>query len=166
MYASSASNHPEACAYGLAVCAYSLSNLQLAGTKAELMVRILARFGLSQPCCAPTLVVAYSNIQSQLLLLGLHRVWRREGSSGANGALSPAQRSVCQQLCTQHVQLGPKELHSALAWSSVENLPADLKHLVDTTAQCVAPHLAAAFPSLKDFLELSAYSAQGSYCGC
>ena len=123
------------------------------------MVRILARFELCRPCCAPLLVVAQSNIHAMLLLSGIHRVSRRVIHGWGNQALNPAQVSVCQQLCTQHVQSAPKEMVDAIAQSAKGNMPAHVQHAVEVGARLVASRLPTAFVSLKAFLELSAYSA-------
>ena len=149
---------PEAAACPLAVVQQDSTDLLLiAGTKAELMVRILARFGLSHPCSAPSLVVAYSRINAMQLLSGIHAVWARAKRAQAwgNHTLSSEQISECQQLYTRIVENRPEEMVATISRAYInEHLSTDMKHLIEAEARLLAPRLAAAFGSLKVFLEI------------
>ena len=120
---------------------------------AELMVKVLARFGLSHPCSTSLLVVAHTKMHAVLVLTSIVRVGNKFISTPA----TPAQESLCQQLSLQYIDTAPEELKEAIRFSQCARLPADMQSIAEARAQSAVPHLLAAFPSLEKFHDAAKY---------
>ena len=134
-----------------------------AGIKAQVMVRILERFGLDCPCAAPMLVVAYSNIHAAVVLGAVHSINAKTTLSyeQPDQRITASHASLCQQLCAQLDQPLPNSESSA--WQLCRKyvrfedscMPAGVRSVANAAAAAAIAQLQGAFGSLKYFLQLA-----------
>ena len=126
-----------------------------AGTKAQLMVRILAYFGLSRPCSAPMLVVAHSKVHAILVLSGICKIHYY----GRGSLATAAQGDLCSQLYLQLIHSAPQEVAHAAGGIPHYWLPlsAEMQSTAKASAQSAAPALQAAFHTFRSFHQVSWY---------
>ena len=123
-----------------------------AGIKAEVMVTILERFGLSQPCNAPMLAVAYTSMHAAVVLAGVGQVILRGEGKGLYYEHDARIAKKHTNLCVRLFASSQKDLEG-----KQDNLcmPTEARGVAQGIVRAAVPQLQEVFGSFDFFLQLA-----------